>query len=348
MPRSSAITVAIRFSKPSPSLSEKGRLSGSAHTRSALGSAGGACAEAAKAAIAAHDTTRSKPRMLRGMRFTKGPPGTLDDEPVPARRPAPTALDRRIPLLRRNLLVQAEHRQHSALGAELVGIAERAESAQACRRVLVADSGGDADAGPSADPGEDGDVLLAVRSQVRHRVADDPGRSLEPPELLAGLPVDRLEPAFHRSVEDQAAGGGECPAIRRERLLDLPDHLALRGVPGDEAAAIAARAREHAHDGADGRLADRVLHFHAFVIHADVVGRDVEEARLGTERRRLLVLVADGRRADAGGVLLRGGPVLRIPYRDTGREVNFGRPVHARPERLRDQHLAVGAIDRVA
>src|SRR3954452_2770106 len=96
MPRSSAMTVAIRFSKPSPSLSEKGRLSGSAHTRSALGSAGGACAEAAKPAIAAHDTTRSKPRMLRGMRFTKGPPGTLDDEPVPARRPAPTVLDRRI------------------------------------------------------------------------------------------------------------------------------------------------------------------------------------------------------------------------------------------------------------
>src|SRR4051812_5995502 len=226
MPRSSAITLAIRFSKPSPSLSENGRLSGSAHTRSALGSAGGACADAAKATTAAHASNESKAWMMRGMLFTNSSSGRLDEKPMPARRPASTVRGSTNPLLRRNLLVQAEDRQHSALGAELVGIAERAESAQARRRVLVADSGGDADAGPSADAGEDGDVLLAVGPEVRHRVADDPGRSLEPPEILAGLPVDRLEPAFHGSVEDEAASGGERPAIRCEGLLDLPDHLA--------------------------------------------------------------------------------------------------------------------------
>src|SRR5207237_8037912 len=163
-------------------------------------------------------------------------------------------------LPRSDLLVQTEYRQHSALRAELVRVSEGAEGAEARRRVLVADPGSDADACPAADPGEDGDVLLAVGSEERHRVADDPGGSLEPPELLARRRIDRLQPAFHRAVEDEAAIRRERAAVRSERLLDLPHDLALGGVPGDEAAAIAARSREHADDGADVRLRARVLH----------------------------------------------------------------------------------------
>ena len=46
-PKSSATSCAMRFSKPLPSSREYGRLSGSAHTRSACGCAPCACATAA-------------------------------------------------------------------------------------------------------------------------------------------------------------------------------------------------------------------------------------------------------------------------------------------------------------
>src|SRR2546425_12921724 len=92
-------------------------------------------------------------------------------------------------------------------------------------------------------------------------------------------------------------------AVRRQVLLDLPLHRARRGIPRDEPAAVTARAGEHAHDRADVELAGRVLHFHALVVHADVVGGDVEEASLRRVRGGLLILEADGRGAKSLGVL---------------------------------------------
>ena len=51
---------------------------------------------------------------------------------------------------------------------------------------------------------------------------------------------------------------------------------------------------EHPHDRADVRLTGGVLHLDAFIVHADVVGRDVEEAGHRRVGRRLLILEADG------------------------------------------------------
>src|SRR2546430_9101103 len=95
------------------------------------------------------------------------------------------------------------------------------------------------------------------------------------------------------------------------------------------------------------RLTGRVLHLDALVIHADVVRRDVEEVSQGRVGGGLLILEADGGGTNSLGVLLRGGPELRVPNRDARREIDLRGPVD-RPERLGDEHLAGGPIERVA
>ena len=159
--------------------------------------------------------------------------------------------------------------------------------------------------------------------------------------------VHPFQPTFHGAVEDHSSGRRQRASICRELLFDLPDDLALGGVPGNEPAPVAARTREHAHDRADVGLAYGVFHFDALVVHADVVGWDVEEAGLRRERRRLLVLVADRRRADPGRIFLGGGAVLRVAHRHAGRQVDLRRPVHARTEVLCHEHLAGGAVECV-
>src|SRR6187549_100349 len=180
---------------------------------------------------------------------------------MPGLKPRPT----RKPTVRLRLR-QCEHGQYAALRAVLVQVAERADGAQSGRRILDAQLGGHTDAGPASHTRQNGDVLLAVRAHVRHRVADDARRRLELPELLARLRVHGLQPAFHRPVEDDVAAGGQCSAPVRQTFLDAPDLLAGRRIPGDELAAIPSGPRLADDDSADVRLAGLILHFHALVV----------------------------------------------------------------------------------
>src|SRR4029078_6654001 len=124
-------------------------------------------------------------------------------------------------------------------------------------------------------------------------VADDAGRSLELVELLAGLGVDGLQIAFERAVEHHAAGWREGTRPHRELLLDRPDDLAGPGVPGDEVAHVGfALRRIHRQRRPDIRLTRRVAHPERLVVHADVVGRHVEQAGVRWERHPLLALWA--------------------------------------------------------
>src|SRR4051812_18377307 len=116
---------------------------------------------------------------------------------------------------------------------------------------------GDDAAGPAADAGEDGDVLVPIRPAIGRGLADDPAVSLELPQHLAGAGMHRLEPAFHVPVEDEVAGSGDGAAPDREFLADRPEFAALHDVPGGEFAAMPAGARHVADVGADiGRTGD--------------------------------------------------------------------------------------------
>src|SRR3989442_9264185 len=167
--------------------------------------------------------------------------------------------------------------------ADVDVVTEGADRAERGGRILGADAERHTGAGPAAHSGEHGDVLLAVGSQIGHRVADDAGGRLELPQERAGGRIDRLQPAFHRAVEHDARGRRQRATIRRQVLLDFPLDLADGRIPRDEPATVTARAREHAHDRADVRLTGGVLHLYALVVHADVVRGDVEELGLRRE-----------------------------------------------------------------
>src|SRR3954471_15735411 len=244
-------------------------------------------------------------------------------------------------------VLHPEHGQHATLGAEVTRVTERAERAQSGSRIFGTDARGHADTGPATDTREHGHILLAIGTVIGHGVTDDARRGLVLPQVLAGLLVKRLEPAFHGAVEDQPTCRGEGPAVRREVLLVLPHGLALHRIPGNEIATVSAGAGEHPHDRADVRLTGGVLHLDAFIVHADMVCRDVEVAGDRRVRRWLLILEADRRGADALGVLLRGGAVLRILFRHAGGQIDPLGPVD-RTVGLRHQNLTVGAVEGVA
>src|SRR5262249_44785203 len=132
---------------------------------------------------------------------------------------------------------------------------------------------------PSADTGEHRDVLLSIRSDIRHRISDNPRRRFEFPKDLAGLRVNGLQPTFHRAVKNNVAAGGMSASPGRQVFFDAPDLLPGRGIPRDELSSVTSGPRMANHDRADVRLARLILHFDAFVIHAQIVCRYVEEIR---------------------------------------------------------------------
>src|ERR1043166_1345283 len=287
MPRSLAMTSAILFSNPSIFWLENGRFSGSAHTRNCFWPA-----------PKAHDATSSIAAAI-----------------VCVRDIITSSLRKR------------EDRQHAALVAEAGDVAERAERAEPRGRIVRADVRGDANPRPSADTGQHRDVLLAVGPDVGHRIADDAGRCLELPQQITGLRIHRLQPSLHRPVEDDVAGGGERAGPVRQLFLHAPDFLVRGRIPGDELATIAARPRVAHDDRADVRLASLVLYLHAFVVHAQVVRRNVDEIRPRRVRDRLLVLAAHRRRTDVFGVSRGRRLLFGILDRLAGLQVHARRPV---------------------
>src|ERR1700733_16050142 len=105
-------------------------------------------------------------------------------------------------------------------------------------RILRIKVAGDDGARPSADPRQDGDVFVPVRTTIGDRLADDPGASPELPFQFARLGVDGFEPAIHGSVENESPGSGHRAAPQRQVLLDGPDRLALYRFPDGAPAAI--------------------------------------------------------------------------------------------------------------
>src|SRR6185437_15713064 len=97
---------------------------------------------------------------------------------------------------------QREDIEHPALRRLLLQVGNDGREAAAGAFVARIEVAGDDAARPAADARQHGDVLPVFGAAIRHRLADDPRARLEFPELIAGLRVDRLEPAFHRAVED--------------------------------------------------------------------------------------------------------------------------------------------------
>src|ERR1700680_1065349 len=118
------------------------------------------------------------------------------------------------------------------------------------------------------------------------------------PEHLAIAGVDRLEPSVERSVKHYAAGGRESTSPHGIRLLDSPHLLSSRCIPGDEFAAIPSRAAFLRSVAPNGWRSRDVRHRARLEIHAEIVRRNIEQARLRGERGGLLILSAFQARTD--------------------------------------------------
>src|SRR3984885_4902543 len=186
-------------------------------------------------------------------------------------------------------------------------------------RIKVA---GDDGASPAADPRQDGDIFMSVRTTIGDRLADDPGASPELPFRFAGLGVDGFEPAVHGSVENQPAGGGHRAAPQRQVLLDGPDRLALYRIPGGELAAIAAGAGLRDDLGTDERRASDVADGPALPIHAQVLMRQVHQASRRRKCRRIPVLEPGRGRADVVYDSADLGELVRVHDGPPGLEID--------------------------
>src|SRR6201994_771325 len=173
--------------------------------------------------------------------------------------------------------------------------AVHAKRAGGIPRIKVARDNG---ACPAADPRQDGDVFVAVRTTIGDGLADDPGAGPELPFEFAGLGVHGFEPAIHGSVENQSAGGGHRAAPKRQVLLDGPDRLFPYWIPRGELAAICAGGGLCDDLGANERRAGDVADGPALPIHAQVLMRDVHQAGRRRKCRRIPVLEPGRRRAD--------------------------------------------------
>src|SRR5690606_30651577 len=137
------------------------------------------------------------------------------------------------------------------------------------------------DTGPTAHAGQNGDILLAVMLEGVD-VTDNAGWGLELVKFLA-IQIDGLDVAFKCSVEDHVARGRQGTGPYRELFRYRPDDFTLGGVEGYEVAhaAMAVRCRIHRNRSADIGLTSGVADPIRLVVHADMVGRHVEELGLG-------------------------------------------------------------------
>src|SRR5205085_11878855 len=93
----------------------------------------------------------------------------------------------------RATLRQRKYMQHAAFHGVFRQVLHRVDEAERRRAVARVDLAGDHDARPAADAGENGDVLLSVRSAVAHRLAAHPRARPEAPHARAGSRIARRD-----------------------------------------------------------------------------------------------------------------------------------------------------------
>src|SRR5947209_13507015 len=173
--------------------------------------------------------------------------------------------------------------QHSSVGGVVRQLAGRIAESQRDGGIASVKSPGDDRSRPAANAAENGDVLLSVWSFIGNRLADNSRSCFEFPELLAAVSVGGFEPTIHRAEENYVARGDQCPTPDWEAIFDRPHSFSLNGIPCGEFSAITSRAWIHAHVGAYVRCAGNVVGAYVFLVLAEIVVRNVEQARTRRE-----------------------------------------------------------------
>src|SRR3954451_21645637 len=317
--RSWASSSAMRFSNPSPASFENGRLFGSAQTRTLS------------------MPCESSPWPLE--------PGALEPwVSTPWARAPPVASTNAATSTPR--LREREDIERPAAARDLRQVLHCIDKAERRGAVARVEHRGYDRAGPAADPGQDRDILLAVRAAEDRRLADDPGAGLEFPQFVAALRIDGFEPAVHRPVEDHIGRGHRSAAPHRKLFLDAPELAPLRDIPGRELAAVAARPGVHPDLGADiGRPGD-IADLGVLGVVAQIVVRNVQHAVLWRVGRGLPVLGAWRGGTDIAHDGAGRGLLIRRVLQPAGLQIDPDGRGDIR-ERLGVEHLAGRAVQQI-
>src|SRR3954451_17939156 len=101
----------------------------------------------------------------------------------------------------RNALRQPEDIERASFGRGILQIRHGVHEAQCSGAIANVEIARHDAARPAANPGQNGHILMAIRTPVGDGLADDSGLSLELPKQLASVGIDGFEPTLHGSVK---------------------------------------------------------------------------------------------------------------------------------------------------
>src|SRR5216684_7530872 len=166
-------------------------------------------------------------------------------------------------------------------------------------------------------------------------------------ENLSITHIHGAEPSVESAVKGHTAASGQHTAPILEPVIDCPLCVSSDRIESNESSANIRRGGVHIQNSADEREPGLILHVEGLIIHAYVIGWNIEQVRSRIVRCRLLVLIALGSRTYILHIDARLGHFLWIDGRFAGSGVDSGSPIDSRVELIYREQLAVGSIEHV-
>src|SRR6185312_9608059 len=136
----------------------------------------------------------------------------------------------------------------------------------------------------SAEPCYYREILTAVGTDERHRLAADAGVCLPVPQHFATGCIHGLHDPIESSIEYQSTGRDQHITGHREAFVDFPCRRAPLEIPCDQRAARLSRRAMHAHIRTDVRGALEVARIASFDVHTEPAHGNVQKAGRCRER----------------------------------------------------------------
>src|SRR5216683_1305997 len=166
-------------------------------------------------------------------------------------------------------------------------------------------------------------------------------------ENLSITHIHGAEPSVESAVKGHTAGGGQHTAPILEPVIDCPLRISCDRIESNESSANIRRGGVHIQNSADEREPGLILHVEGLIIHAYVIGWNIEQVRRRIVRGWLLILIALGSRTYILHIDAGLGHFLWIDSRFAGSGVDTGSPIDRRVELMNREQLAIDSIENV-
>src|SRR5581483_3326345 len=167
-----------------------------------------------------------------------------------------------------NNLRKGEYIKHSPLVRVVRKVLHGCRKSQSRGFITSVQAAGHDCSRPTANTGQNGDILFPVRPLIRYGLADNSGPGFELPQDRSAAGVDGFEPPIQRPVEHDVSRGGECSAPHRKMIRKSPHDFSFDWIPGSEFSPISSGCVVHAHIGSNIWSAGDIVRCEILFIHA--------------------------------------------------------------------------------